>query len=58
MKMSQAELPVLYSNFPLAIYFTCGNVYISGLLSQFVPPSPAFAVSTSLFSVLDRVLIC
>ena len=42
----------------LAIYFTYGNIYISGLLSQFVPPSPAFAVSTSLFSMLDRVLIC
>ena len=31
----QAELPVLYSNFPLAIYF-----HTSTLLSQFVPPSP------------------
>ena len=58
MKMSQAELPVLYSNFTLAIYFTYGDVYISVLLYQFIPPSPAFAVSTSLFSLLDRVLIC
>ena len=95
----QDELPVLHSNFPLAIYFTyarmhakslqscptlCdhvdssppgssvhrilqarilewvaisfsnftyGNVYTSMLLSQFVPPSPAPAVSKGLFSV-------
>ena len=31
---------LLYSNFPLAISFTYGNVYVSVLLShQFVPPS-------------------
>ena len=34
------ELPVLYSNFPLAICFTYGSLYVSALLSQFVPPSP------------------
>ena len=27
------ELPVLYRNFPLAISFTCGNVYVPMLLS-------------------------
>ena len=32
----QAEIPVLYSRFPLAIYFTLGSVYMSVLLSQFV----------------------
>ena len=32
----QVELLVLHSNFPVAIYFTFGNVYISVLLSQFV----------------------
>ena len=37
----QAELPVLHSSFPLAIYFTYGNIYVSMLLSQFVPPSPS-----------------
>ena len=36
----QAELPVLCNNFPLAIYFTHGNVCISMLLSQFIPTSP------------------
>ena len=34
-----AELPVLWSNFPLAIYSTYGNVYIPMLRSQFVQPS-------------------
>ena len=45
------ELTVLYSNFPLAIYFTYGNMYVSTLLSQVVPLSPSLAVSTSLFSM-------
>ena len=31
---------MLSSNFPLVIYFTHGNAYISMLLSQFVLPSP------------------
>ena len=42
------ELPASYSKFPLVIYFTRGNVYISMLLSQFVPPSPLSTVSTTL----------
>ena len=29
----QCELPVSYSKFPLAIYFTLGSVYVSMLLS-------------------------
>ena len=45
----QVELRARYSKFPLAIYFTYGNVYGSTLPSQFVPPSPA--VSTSLLSM-------
>jgi len=37
----KCELPVLYSNFPLDIYFAYINVYnVSMLLSQFIPPSP------------------
>ena len=36
----QTEIPALYSNFPLAIGFTHGIVYISMALSQFVPPFP------------------
>ena len=47
----RAELPVLYSSFPLASYFTHESVYMSMLLSQFVSSSPsAHPMSTSLFS--------
>ena len=41
--------PCVISSFPPAICFTRGGVYMSVLLSQFVPPSSC-AVSTSLFS--------
>ena len=34
------ELLVLHSSFPLDIYFTHDNVYMSMLFSQFLPPSP------------------
>ena len=37
----QAELPVLYSSFPLAMYFTHGSVYMSILISQLIPPCPS-----------------
>ena len=43
------ELPASYSKFPLAIYFTYGNIYVSVLLSQFVSPSPSPTLSTILF---------
>lgn len=33
------EPPVLYSRFPLAIYFVHGSVHRSILISQFIPPS-------------------
>ena len=35
----QFEVPESYSKFPLAICFTYGSVYVSMLLSPFVPPS-------------------
>ena len=39
----QADLPVLCSCFPLASCFTFGSVYVSVLLSHFIPayPSPS-----------------
>ena len=49
----QVELPVLNSNFPSPFSFTYGNMYISMLLSQFIPPSPAPAVCISLFSASE-----
>ena len=35
---TRIELPASYSKFPLAIYFTYGDVYVSVLLFQFIPP--------------------
>ena len=35
---NQAELPVIYSRFPLAICFRHGSVYMSMPISQFIPP--------------------
>ena len=46
----QVGLPVLYSSFPIASYFSHDSVYMSGLLSQFVLPSSSPTVSTSPFS--------
>ena len=40
-----------HGKFPLAICFTYSNVYVSMLLSQFIPLSPSPTVSTSLFSM-------
>ena len=45
------ELPLSHSKYPMAICFTYGKVYVSVLLSQFVPPSPSHTISTSLFSM-------
>ena len=41
---------MLYSSFPLVIYYTHGSVCMSILPPQFIPPSPSSAVSTSQFS--------
>ena len=43
------ELPASYSTFPLAVSLTYGDVCVSMLLSQFIPPSPSPTVSISLF---------
>ena len=48
-KERQAGLPVLYSNFSPAIYFTHGSLYMSFLLSPFLSLSPSPTVSRSLF---------
>ena len=40
-------IPVLYRSFPLAIYFTHGRVYVSVIISQFIPPSPSPVMSTN-----------
>ena len=45
------KLPVLYSRFQSAIYFTHASMYLSIQISQFVPLSHSPAVSTDPFSV-------
>jgi len=45
------ELPVSHSKFPLAMSFTYGNVYVSVLLSQFIPPSTSLTVTHIFFTV-------
>ena len=55
----QAELSASYSKFPPAIYLIHDNAYVSMLLSQFVPPPPSPAVSTSLLSMSTSLfLLC
>ena len=54
----QAEFPLLYSRFPLAIYLTHGNVHMSTLTSQFIPPSPSPAMFTCPFSMSASLFLC
>ena len=37
--------PASYSKLPLAVCFTYGNVYVSMVFSQIIPPSPSSTVS-------------
>ena len=46
---SQIQFPASYIKLPLAISFPYGNVYISVLFSQIIPPSPFPTVYKSLF---------
>ena len=47
----RAGVPVLYSRFPLVIYFTHDSVYMSMLLSELILPSPSPSVSTKMSSM-------
>ena len=53
----RAELPVLYSRFPLASCFTHGSVFMSNLISQYIPFSPSPAVSTCPFSTSTSLFL-
>ena len=61
----QTELPVLHSWFPLASYLVHGGVYMSVLISQFIPPpfppsmsARLFSTSASLFLPCKQVHLC
>ena len=45
---------LLHSHFPLAIGFMYSNVYVSVLLSQFVPPTPSPVLLLCLFCLTLR----
>ena len=45
------ECPVLCIKLGLVIYFTYGNIHVSMLLSQIIPPSPSATESKSLFFI-------
>ena len=45
----RTETPVLFSSFLLAIYFIHHSVYMSTLISQFVPAFLSLSLSTCLF---------
>ena len=53
----RADLPVLCCCFPLAIYFTFGSIYMSVLLSHFVPASPSPTVSSNPFSMSTSLFL-
>ena len=44
-------VPVYNRSFPETSYFTRGGIYMLVLLSQFIPPFPSPAVSTTLSSM-------
>ena len=48
----QTGLPMIYHRYPLATYFTHGGIFMSNLMSQFIPTLPFPHVSTCLFSTL------
>ena len=45
------EWPVSYIKLGLAIYFTYGNIHVSMLFSQIIPPSPSPTESKCLFFI-------
>ena len=51
-------LPESYSKFPLAICFTYGSVYVSMLLSPFVPPSLSLTLCLKVCSLCLRLHCC
>ena len=51
------ECPVLCMKFVLVIYFTYGNIHISVLFSQIIPPSSSPTESKSLLFISASILL-
>ena len=51
------ECPVSWIELRLVIYFTCGNIHVSVLFSQIIPPSPSPTESKSLFFISVSLLL-
>ena len=51
------ECPVLSIKLGLVVYFTYGNVHVSMLFSQIIPPLPSFIESKSLFFISVSLLL-
>ena len=51
------ECPVSCIDLGLAIYFTYGNIHVSMLFSQIIPPSPSPTESKSLFFISVSLLL-
>ena len=47
---------LIIQQIPTSYYFTYGKVYVSVLLSQFIPPAPSPTMSPSLFSMFASLL--
>ena len=54
----RADLPVRCSCFPVAIYFTSGSVYMSMLLSHFVPVYPSPSLCPQVLSLHLHLYSC
>ena len=54
----RADPPVLCSCFPLATYFTFGSIYMSMLLSHFVPAYASHSPCPQVHSVCLRLYSC
>ena len=54
----RADLPVLWGCIPLAIYFTFASVYMSMLLSHFIPTSPSPSLCRQVYSLCLRLYSC
>ena len=51
------ECPVSYIELGLVIYFTYGNIHVSVLFSQVIPPSPSPTESKRLFFISVSLLL-